>query len=83
MTIYTLWTILSLCFFGIITCIYMLIRNEWVYNRRVEIIDTHFNSEDWRTNLDKKYGSYQDWMYKHPFCWNSAKMIRKFNDKVD
>lgn len=55
--------------------IYMLIRNEWVYRKKMQLITWHFHSGECnpRDDFDKKYGSYDDWLYNY-FCWNPAKM---------
>lgn len=62
--------------------IYMLFRNNWVWARRVELINWHFASPGWAMGkFDELYGSYEAWLYHRPFCWDANKLAGvKFRD---
>lgn len=59
---------------GLLACIYLLVRNAWVYRRRRELIDWHYSRRGYYRNFDNTYGTYADWMYGKWYCWDAAKI---------
>ena len=68
--------LMGLYAFVLCGCLYILIRNNWVCRRRLELVGYHFSSAvDWRRHgFDETYGSYDQWLYRRPFTWNAARL---------
>ena len=62
-------------FFVLVVCPYFMVRNEWVYRRRDQLIDwwvwgpLHASGV-----LDQRFGTYKDWLYGRPFTWDAGKI---------
>ena len=63
-----LFVLLGICGIGILGCIYMLIRNKWVYKNRVRFIGDG-------TDRYHRLPSYDFMMNKRPFCWDIDKFL--------
>ena len=67
-------TSLWICF--IFNFCYFLYRNHWVHKRRIELVKWYFNIKNpvysSYEDFDDKFGTYDNWLYSRPFCWNPA-----------
>jgi hypothetical protein len=73
MSIALLAAIQVLCAIVLLSAIYILFRNSWVYRRRQELINWHFTVQHDRRDFDATYGTYHKWLYR-VFTWNPAKL---------
>ena len=60
-------------FFGIVVCIFMIIRNEWVYRQRTKLLNRKDISCEEALVEYKKYDDY-DSMFQQFWCWDVEKM---------
>lgn len=70
MTLIILNTLLIVCIIGLIYLAYLGFRNQWVCKTRVKMI---YSDPDGYAELI----SYDDMLWKRPFCYNVNKMKKK------
>jgi len=62
--------LLIISIIGLITTGYILIRNQWVYDKRIEALKNDVNEYN-------KLPTYEKMLFKYPFCWDIEKLKEK------
>ena len=66
---------ISICFLGALFSLLMLFRNNWVYNKRTEILNRQTNLSDLNNEYDR-LPSYDQMMWRF-WIWDIEKFIKK------
>ena len=56
-----------------LTSCYLLVRDDWVFHRRRELIDWHYSMPPVLDDFNVLFGSHGQWLFRF-WCWNPAKL---------